>query len=114
MAKKDFSNAANPALVPAMQFITPTAEAPAAPVPASDIPAPDPAQAAHGESLTTERKTRRMNLLMQPTLAASLQKLATMQRTSVNDLICTAMQAYVEAHADQLLQYAQVFEGENV
>ena len=56
-----------------------------------------------------ERKTKRLNLLIQPSLIDSLNKVAYMKRSSVNDLINTLIKDYVEKEADAVTQYDNLF-----
>lgn len=97
---KDFKNIANPAL----QFITqPTA-------------ATDPAEQAAFNGLkkgrkpsTEETKSKRLNLLMLPSVYDSISKLATMQRTSVNELVNSLLQAHIKENEELLQKYNDVF-----
>ena len=56
-----------------------------------------------------ERKTKRLNLLIQPSLIDELSKVAYMKRSSVNDLINTLIKDYVEKEADAVVQYDTLF-----
>ncbi len=60
-----------------------------------------------------ERKTKRLNLVMKPTLLVDINKIATMKQTSVNDLINTILDNYIEQEAATIERYNKVFiEGE--
>lgn len=58
---------------------------------------------------TDETKSKRLNLLLYPSLFENLKKIAVMQRTSVNDLINTVLNDYTEKEADQIERYNQIF-----
>lgn len=106
MAKKDFSGVVNPAL----QFIDVTpAEPPVSPETEKSV---QPAKA-KGDALESpgkERKTKRLNLLVRPSIMEDLGKIAVMQRTSVNDLINVVLSDYVREKEDMVQAYAKVFE----
>lgn len=102
MAKKDFSVKANPVL----KYISTAAPEETSPMPEPQ-PAPPTTQATPGK----ERKSKRLNLLMLPSVLEDLSKVATMRRTSVNDLINTIAKAYVEENRELVKQYDEVFEG---
>lgn len=94
MAKKDFTQRDNPV----MRYIsTPETKEPP-PTPPKDAPAP---QAAKG----AERKTRRLNLIMQPSVLEDLAKVAAMRRTSVNDLMNTLARECVARERERIDQY---------
>lgn len=59
-----------------------------------------------------ESKSKRLNLLVYPGVYEDLTKVATMKRTSVNDLINTILKDYTEAEADTVKKYDSVFSGE--
>lgn len=63
----------------------------------------------HVPSFGAERKSKRLNLLIQPSVAADLAKIAHMQKTSVNDLINRVMKEYCEAEHATLQHYDEVF-----
>lgn len=90
MAKKDFSS--NPAL----QFIsTPVKPSEAAPI--------------ERKGSSQERKTKRLNLLIQPSTLERLTKIAHMKVTSVNDLINTVLKEYVDTEHEAVAKYDAVF-----
>ena len=101
MAKKDFSVKANPVLkyistaVPEEEAVAPVVEEASAPV----------------SNPGKERKSKRLNLLMLPSVLEDLTKVAAMRRTSVNDLMNTIAKAYVEENRKLVEQYDEVFEG---
>lgn len=70
---------------PAMAFITPQAE-------------PE-----------RETKSKRLNLLIRPSLFKALTKISVMERGSLNDLINKALAEYVTAHEDQITKYDETF-----
>ena len=59
-----------------------------------------------------ERKSKRLNLLLKPSLFEDLRKIAQLQRTSVNDLINTVLEAYRGEHTEDIEKYKAVFESE--
>lgn len=138
MAKKDFSDRPNPAIIPALQFITVKTEEPetapeetpdAVPEAAAEPPATEKAPAAKASAPApaskrvtpartpqtqavarkNERKTKRLNLLLRPSVMEDLQKIATMRRTSVNDLINEALQAFAQKNKPLIIQHDEVF-----
>ena len=56
-----------------------------------------------------ERKSKRLNLLLQPSMLEDLSKIAYMKQTSVNDLINTIIKDYSSEHADVVSWYNQIF-----
>ena len=58
-----------------------------------------------------ETKSARLNLVLRPSLAQALKKLAAMQRTSVNSLINNTLQALVDTEAGTIAKYNSTFEG---
>lgn len=110
MAKKDFSAAKNPVLNPAMRFIT-TATEPAAPPVLEPVPTPEPNREKKPAAAADagERKSRRLNLLVQPSVLEDISRIATMRRTSVNDLINSVLKDYAQAEAETLARYVEAF-----
>lgn len=98
MSKKDFK-AENPAAA----FLTQTPQAPAAAPPA----------AAPAVRMPPARETRssRLNLVITPTTADQLRKIAAMHQSSVNGIINLVLEDYIEREADTLARYDAVFEG---
>ena len=110
---------------PALQFITP------APVPEAPAVQPSPAKEkqtdytdyTHNTSSTQdtqnteniskkqETKSKRLNLLIQPSLNQELTKIAYVQRVSLNELILRASREYAAAHQDAVRKYDE-FTGE--
>lgn len=107
---------------PALQFITP------APVPEAPAGQPRPAKEkqtdhtdyTHNTSTTQntenvskkqETKSKRLNLLIQPSLHQELTKIAYVQRVSLNELILRASREYAAAHQDAVRKYDE-FTGE--
>lgn len=117
MAKKDFSSKQNPVTNPALRFITGAAPAEVvaevvAEVPVQEVPVAAPApvkKAERPKKPTAERKTRRLNLLLQPSVLEDVSKIATMRRTSVNDLINEVLRAYAKKNADVIRTHDEVF-----
>lgn len=107
---------------PALQFITP------APVPEAPVGQPRPTKEkqtnhtdyTHNTSTTQnteniskkqETKSKRLNLLIQPSLHQELTKIAYVQRVSLNELILRASREYAAAHQDAVRKYDE-FTGE--
>jgi predicted HicB family RNase H-like nuclease len=90
--KKDFKASSNPA----MQFISRQKVAPAEQVPALD-------------SYETEKRSKRMNLLITPTAAEQLRTLAAINKTSTNSLVNSIIEDYIAQHEDELQKYADLF-----
>ncbi len=61
---------------------------------------------------TVETKSKRLNLIIRPSLFKDFTKAAHMKRTSVNDLLNQLMAEYIEKEAETILQYNKTFEGE--
>jgi len=106
MAKKDFSAAQNPVFNPALKFITQTAPHG---IPTESIPK---APAKNSKPTTFEKKSKRLNLLIQPSVLSDLSKIATMRRTSVNDLICGVLRGFTADESDTPQHYDETFGGE--
>lgn len=88
MAKKTFINRDNPAL----NFISTAGQETAAPAPAER-------KAPEGYKLNPEyieKKTRRLQLVLQPSLYAKVKARAEAEETSVNDYIHSVLEAAVE------------------
>lgn len=101
-SKKDFKGAANPAF----SFISGAGT--------DSTQQTDNKHNTHTERLTPptaaeETKSKRLNLLLYPSLLEDLKKIAAMQRTSVNDLINTVLSDYREQEADQIDRYNKTF-----
>ena len=56
-----------------------------------------------------ERKTKRLNLLLQPSVLDNLSKIAHMKQTSVNDLINSVLKNYAETEKDSVIMYDKIF-----
>lgn len=56
-----------------------------------------------------ERRSARLNLVLKPSQAIALKKIAAMKQTSVNGLICSILQAYTDAEADTIAKYNATF-----
>lgn len=111
MTKKDFKANVNPATM----FINTVAE-PEAPElqPKPKTQAVKPAKKTEVKAqpkAKAETKSKRLNLLLQPSLLEDLSKIATMNKDSVNNLINTVLTEYRDAHKDLIAKYNKVFEG---
>lgn len=114
MPKKSFKDS-NPAL----QFISSAAMAlQEESIPATEIAAPQavhpPQRPASERPLRTggETKSKRLNLLLQPSVLDDLSKIACMQQTSVNDLINRVLREYRDGQQALIQRYDDVFGGE--
>lgn len=106
MAKKNFNGVNNPAL----QFMT----APEAQSTDTTQVAPDSKTEFNGlkrgrKPSTEETKSKRLNLLILPSVGEDMTKIAAMKRTSVNDLINSLLKGYVESNQDLIKKYNDVF-----
>lgn len=63
----------------------------------------------HAQPSGRERRSARLNLVLKPSQALALKKIAAMRQTSVNGLICSVLQAYTEAEAETLAKYDATF-----
>lgn len=89
--KKDFK-----AINPAMQFISRPAELEAQAAAEEAAPARSSTAEVEDDQGEMELKSRRLQLLIRPSIHAALKAEAKQKRTSVNDLINTILQAHVE------------------
>ena len=62
-----------------------------------------------GEFDVKETKSERLNLLLQPLLKDYASKVATMERTSLNEYICKCIEKDVSQKLDKIIQWYQVF-----
>ena len=62
---------------------------------------------------TREKKTRRLNLSLQPSTMEAITKIAFMKRISANDLINRVLKQYVKDNPDLLAQYDAIFPKED-
>lgn len=60
-----------------------------------------------------ENKSKRLNLLVRPTLHRDLGKLSIMERVSTNELINRVLTEYAEQNADKIAKYDEIF-GERI
>lgn len=56
-----------------------------------------------------ERKTKRLNLLIKPSVYNDLRKIAHMNRASVNSLIDTIIEDYTEKNRDTIDKYGAIY-----
>lgn len=61
------------------------------------------------QNTATESKSKRLNLLVYPSLLEDLKKIATMERKSVNELINTVLLNYADKNKDQIERYDGIF-----
>lgn len=103
--KKDFKNLNTGELLnPAMQFITPQTEPEKKPEPKAE-PIKKKAKAEGKET-----KTKHLHLLFKPSVVKDINKLAFMQKTSINSLISDILEGYIKDHAEQIKTYNKIFE----
>lgn len=60
-----------------------------------------------------ETKSKRLNLLIKPSLHRNMSKIAAMERVSLNQLINTVLDEYQQIHKDKIEAYNKIF-GEEV
>jgi len=58
---------------------------------------------------TKETKSARVNLLFRPSTKTGAEKLAYLNKTSLNDFINTVLDEYIEAHKDDIARYDSFF-----
>ena len=58
-----------------------------------------------------ETKSKRLNLLLQPSVVMDMEKIAAMRRSSVNDLINTVLKDFIAQEAGTIAKYEAVFGG---
>lgn len=114
MAKKDFSGRNNPAIAPALQFITTTTEATEreAEVVAVPASAATPTRSPAPQRQKKEVKSKRLNLLLRPSVYESLKKIAWVRQKSLNDLINEALTQYTREETQIIARYNEVFRDE--
>ena len=61
-----------------------------------------------------ERKSKRYNLCLKPSLATDIEKIAWVDRTSVNALINDLIEQHIEISKEKLLKYKIVFNKQNI
>lgn len=66
--------------------------------------APPPKRKPKGET-----KTERVNLLFRPSVKEGLEKLAFVNKTSLNDLLNTISEEYISTHAAEIEKYNNFF-----
>lgn len=65
------------------------------------------------EHTETETKSKRLNLLVKPSVLDNFKKIATMEQTSVNDLINQIMEDHIEKEAEKIKLYDSVFKAKD-
>lgn len=63
-------------------------------------------------TLNTEVKSKRLNLLLKPSLFEKISKIATVDRTSVNDIVNRALEQYAQQKSDAIERYNSFYENE--
>lgn len=61
-------------------------------------------------SEVNELKSKRVNLLIKPSIYEDTAKIATMKRVSVNELINIALEAYAADHKELITKYDMTFD----
>ena len=96
---------------PALQFISKAVQE-------EDTPATDNTHYTHTihtkhntvkPKVKEEIKSKRLNLLLQPSVVEDMEKIAAMRRSSVNDLINTVLKGFISQEGDTLARYEEVF-----
>jgi hypothetical protein len=62
-----------------------------------------------GDPEAVELKSKRLNLLLKPSIFTGFDKIRTMQRVSFNEAVNKALSEYVEAHADLIAKFDATF-----
>lgn len=75
--------------------------------PANTTPASQLLAKASSGTVTEDKETKsiRLNLLIKPSTKKDLEKLATVDRTSINDLINRALEEYITTRAEDVTKY---------
>lgn len=68
------------------------------------------AEAQEVAPVVEEYKTKRVNLLLKPSVHEACNKIAYMSKVSFNDLVNTALAQYAEAHGDLVTKYDNTFD----
>lgn len=98
MAKKNFKP-----INPALQFIS-------VPKPTFMDMLEQPEKTKKGRPVSKEEtKSKRLNLLMFPSVCEDIAKIATMKRSSTNDLIHSILQEYIKDNQELIRRYEDVF-----
>lgn len=105
MAKKSFNEITNPAL----QFMTQTEDTRTAASESADTAAGFKGLKRGRPTCKEETKSKRVNLLFLPSVHEDITKIAAMKRSSVNDLISTLLQDYIEENRELIDRYNQTF-----
>lgn len=114
MSKKDFKASVNPATM----FINTQAEPEAPKQPDTPKPKKEPvrkvepmpeAKPVKAPEPEKETKSKRLNLLIKPSLLEDFNKVAFMERNSMNDIINTLIKSYCDAHREEINAYDKYF-----
>lgn len=109
MTKKDFKKIVNPATM----FITSGISEEVMTEPIKEevkTSAPEEKKVALPKAPKGETKSKRLNLLLQPSLMEDLGKVAFMKKDSVNNLINTVLTSYRDDNKDIIDKYNKIFE----
>lgn len=108
MTKKDFKQIVNPATM----FISSGISEGITTEPVKEVKEPKPVvkSVAQPKEPKGETKSKRLNLLLQPSLMEDLGKVAFMKKDSVNNLINTVLTSYRDENKDIIEKYNKVFE----
>lgn len=108
--KKDFKNLNTGDLLnPAMQFITPQAQPEEKPQEEKKPEPKAPTKATKKKAEAKETKTKHLHLLFKPSIVEDINKIAFMEKTSLNSLISDVLEAYIGEHKEQIEKYNSVF-----
>ena len=108
--KKGFLDVDNPAISPAMTFISGAQHTDNAHTDNTDNTHTDNTHTDNADTRKAETKSRRLNLLMFPSVAEDLEKIAVMKHTSLNNLINEILRDYAADHSRIVEGYNKVFE----
>lgn len=59
-----------------------------------------------------ERRTERISVLTTPVIKGKIERIAFMQRKTLNELVNDVFKAYIRKHSDDLKKYAETFNEE--
>jgi predicted HicB family RNase H-like nuclease len=62
-----------------------------------------------GNSTDAEMKTKRINLILQPSIVDDLSKIAYMKKNSINNLVNTILKDYAKEESMTIVRYNEVF-----
>lgn len=107
MTKKDFKQSLNPATM----FISTGVSEEITTTPKEETKKAEVKKEIASKQTKNETKSKRLNLLLQPSLMDDFSKIAFMKKESVNNLINTILISYRDENKDIIDKYNKFFEG---